>query len=1158
MTAVGALLLILGLLVSAHCEVRARDPEVEEEEEEEERGGGGGGGGGWDQQGQAGARSGGLGIGIPPYLHNLPHDPKPEAQGAVPVLSLGQNPLELTEATTPPPGEGGNYPARTGNWCAFVQRRVVSSAVMCGTEKYTIKSQSPCPNGTPDCQLVMYKLSTRPVYREKQRVFTALLWRCCPGHGGEDCEDTVTGGQDDSGDSDLIGGSEPGSELRAPGVQERLQHQEQNDHQASVDTLYDPQNQNHTDTHTRHTNTHTGHTGHTDTHTNTHTGHTDTHTNTHTGHTDTHTSTHTGHTGHTDTHTNTHTGHTDTHTNTHTGHTGPPVHPAQDQGHAPQHGQDHNHHHQTHNPTNPRDHHADRHHGNHGQQNQGLHSPDEVEASSLPYPDPPSALPLPHMVALLMSQIHPVLEGFNRTLEHLSQQVGDLTHDVAQLRSSQLGVNLEGEALGSLGLGEGEEERFDAKLDETFQHIEEVRRMLENHRAEMENRLHSQHAMLHYNLTSFKTDVDLKLKRNQKMLQASLQAMNTTLAELRLDQDQLAVEDHLAPPETPQPSLPSPPQFTDDPAIWEAIERLNDKVVNNTVKVSGLVEDMETTTDNIQDLRRKLKELEERISQTGRDSQILFMETGLEVEEAKVAVLTRVNELAGNLSQQGLRLQDMDVDVDYLYTLFYKTFNQTRECNCKELRVDVARLEKGVANVTELANENRLALDGGEGARWGEAGDWEPAVEALQHGIQQVRESLAFEQGRTRTLYQNLTELSRSVTGSQEEVSSLRESDRKLAEEMRRLSSSFTSLLKDAIRHSNVLHTLLGEEVLEFLEWPLLDREAHSIPALKEEMHLLQKELSGHKLIITSLKGTMQGDQGEAPADQPSSQFLPDWMDSSLKRSGGPSRERQVLHPEGRRQDRGELWSLEKAVEELGVKVHRLEEEPCCESSRAAPPGGLEAELQAELLWLKRGLEEHLRVFKNVFSNMEALTHSDATLDLHKLWTLMKDREGKRERRKGAERKRGTKEGGTDRGGHRSRRDTSGHLAVWPRLTDNSLLFLATSHGVHDNGHFLFEASLNRGLVFNTGTFTAPQEGSYLFVLTLDLRPGPAHVVLTRSSGGGSASLHREEVREVGPVTRVCLLPLRRGEEVYVELREGGVVNSQDNVFTGLLLHQST
>ncbi|MGH0150778.1 UNVERIFIED_CONTAM: hypothetical protein FKN15_048512 [Acipenser sinensis] len=79
------------------------------------------------------------------------------------------------------------------NWCAFVHSRMVTTVVSCGTEQYTIRSQKPCPHGTPDCQLVMYKLSLRPAYREKQVVFTALQWRCCPGHMGANCEETDPG-----------------------------------------------------------------------------------------------------------------------------------------------------------------------------------------------------------------------------------------------------------------------------------------------------------------------------------------------------------------------------------------------------------------------------------------------------------------------------------------------------------------------------------------------------------------------------------------------------------------------------------------------------------------------------------------------------------------------------------------------------------------------------------------------------------------------------------------------------------------------------------------------------------------------------------------------------------------------------------------------------
>lgn len=35
-----------------------------------------------------------------------------------------------------------------------------------------------------------YKLSVRPVYKELPKIVSAQLWRCCPGHGGSNCEDT--------------------------------------------------------------------------------------------------------------------------------------------------------------------------------------------------------------------------------------------------------------------------------------------------------------------------------------------------------------------------------------------------------------------------------------------------------------------------------------------------------------------------------------------------------------------------------------------------------------------------------------------------------------------------------------------------------------------------------------------------------------------------------------------------------------------------------------------------------------------------------------------------------------------------------------------------------------------------------------------------------
>lgn len=129
-------------------------------------------------------------------------------------------------------------------------------------------------------------------------------------------------------------------------------------------------------------------------------------------------------------------------------------------------------------------------------------------------------------------------------------------------------------------------------------------------------------------------------------------------------------------------------------------------------------------------------------------------------------------------------------------------------------------------------------------------------------------------------------------------------------------------------------------------------------------------------------------------------------------------------------------------------------------------------------------------------------------------------------------------------------------------LSEDSLLLVAESPLSVSDGVIALEASLNRGESYSdTGTFTAPGNGIYLFVLTLDLRPGPAQVVLRRRSGGSGGdlvSLHRQEVREAGPVTGVSLLPLSEGEEVRLELMEGAWTESENNVFTVLLLRRTT
>uniref|UniRef100_H3A136 Multimerin 2 n=1 Tax=Latimeria chalumnae TaxID=7897 RepID=H3A136_LATCH len=80
------------------------------------------------------------------------------------------------------------------NWCATVNSHVITHVASCGTEKYVIKSQRPCPHGTPDCQtvIVRYRTAVRPVYKIKEKIITSLQWKCCPGHTGAGCEQKDT------------------------------------------------------------------------------------------------------------------------------------------------------------------------------------------------------------------------------------------------------------------------------------------------------------------------------------------------------------------------------------------------------------------------------------------------------------------------------------------------------------------------------------------------------------------------------------------------------------------------------------------------------------------------------------------------------------------------------------------------------------------------------------------------------------------------------------------------------------------------------------------------------------------------------------------------------------------------------------------------------
>lgn len=122
----------------------------------------------------------------------------------------------------------------------------------------------------------------------------------------------------------------------------------------------------------------------------------------------------------------------------------------------------------------------------------------------------PTGYPVHNILQLVMVQLQPVLDGFNRSLERLGQQVAELARNMERMRSEQKKVELQADQ---------DKEELQARVEHLLDQVVEARWQITDQRTQVENRLHSQQVMLNHNLTSFKTDVDLKLKRHHKMLQ---------------------------------------------------------------------------------------------------------------------------------------------------------------------------------------------------------------------------------------------------------------------------------------------------------------------------------------------------------------------------------------------------------------------------------------------------------------------------------------------------------------------------------------------------------------------------------------------------------------------------------------------------------------
>lgn len=1005
------LALTLGLLLVAHCDIRARDPEMGDKTHsdafeglpldlDQDR----------------------ISTGVFASINNHnPRDHKEEHPGDehIPwkedkqLSDIGQRQLnrpeisllDQTQDISDHSETGGphSFLLRTGNRCGYVERKVTTMAVSCGTEKYTIKSQSPCPSETPNCQIIMYKLSTRPVYRAKRKIHTSLLWRCCPGHGGDNC--------DNSGSEEYL-------------KMDRKSDWEQNDFQVEPDgqpleSIRSP-NENETSGYLHL----------------------------------------------------------------------PPI------------------------------------------DKQSQNSKDregflDVDKAALPTPHGSGPISVPNLVSLILSQLAPVLDAFNHSLERLSLDVATLSSDMNQLKRVQEDHQRKPVCHGSLKC-EGDEDRtscldqksvsnhinrLDGKLEENLRQVEELK-------AQVETLPFSQHVMMYHNFTALKTYLDAKLNQQQKHLLISLQTMNLSISEKIQGRqgDQKTTWDLAE-----QMSVLATQGELDstNTAVRKAIGRLDESVVNNTVKLTALTEGFQIMEDNLRGLVRGTKELEDKIEGTGRKSQIQFMETGLEVDAARTVVLQRVEELASNLTLQKEQFQEMETDVDYLFKQFYANVTSGgRECYC---HASISLLQQAITDINIMASENRAAIESST--------DRMSSLEDLKEGLSQMQNSLAFEQERTRALGSNMTQLQLSLLGHKQVIQGLKDKDGRKENDMQRLTGSFNSLLKDAIRHTEVLEIVLGMEVLEFLAMPKKHQMESSMPAIKSE--ILQLKRASDYVALDK-----PSDQSRLTSEDIHMRHDKKWEDSLYFEQDN----------DGQNYNESHLRSLKNAVEEIAIEVMRFEEQSNSSYSKSVAMNGIEGNLQAIVNSLWNRLNNYLKVFDNISSlRSTSSPHPPKPSETKPRKVEQQDKQQKRGSQKGI------------LSFHHRSKDTSSEKAI---QSDRPLAFLSsTESATSKRGPLVFEdLLLDWGQMYSTttGIFRAPVKGLYLFIINLNFGSKMSLVKLIREGGITVASLHQSEWIPIRPTACITYLLLEEGAQVFLELTQGRLdgYNSYDNTFAGLLLYQ--
>ncbi|NXA36654.1 MMRN2 protein, partial [Eudromia elegans] len=740
----------------------------------------------------------------------------------------------------------------------------------------------------------------------------------------------------------------------------------------------------------------------------------------------------------------------------------------------------------------------------------------------------------PHMEDFLRKHFNPMWASFNRSLQNLSSMVRNLSHAVEANRKS-----IERFHEGTVPRKEFQElgTKFESKVQENVMKVDQVRR-------DIGHQLQVQQANIHHNLTTIKADTDTKLKKCHKIQQSHFLALNSSIANMKQEQDNLenqfgALKRNL----TELLSHHGPK----DEITQLSIRQINDILTGHAKQLKELYIESEVAFQNIVVLERWFKELKKNLSKfRPEDLTTALTEKSLIIEENKAAMERQISELNYTLSNLRENYSDL--------------LRYMEECNCQKIPSETELLEEDLKNITYSLEDTQSNLTDMKHLELVFKNLLRNEIEELSSAFPSIHQSLSLHQEENR-------QLQSQVQAFSEDIGFLKKKDEEIHRHIRYLNSSFSSLLEDAMRHETALEALLGEELMEVLFEEDPSTLILSIAQLQESLRHTAEKLQEQNATLESLAKSLhlleRGQQNKRDAHRPHTPSKHPKEDTptpaTMDEADSPHGNMEHMEPnyEAAKDDSldssgyNDIMTLKNDIKHLSLAIKKHESRAdmnlCCNHTivNIVEPLNISVEiLSADLATIKQKLEEHLVIFKKLFGSNEELAASNISLDITKMQSMLTRKV--RRKQKGQDKQRDKKKSDNRR---ENMQAMSGRNTVQtePLEKDSSVAFHVGFSEEKDKGKTLRfnETYLNYGNSYfpEHGYFKAPHKGVYLFVISVEFSSGPALGQLSFSRGHKrTLSSSQRKTPNGNTMTTFAMAEMEKGERVWFELLQGSVV----------------